>query len=132
MCYSACIASIVRLYYAQSIKSADTTCEHVENLSQRSRAYVFRDNDIGGLITSSVECSGGIISACIPTFGPLVNRVVHGHTNVNSTGWPSRRGQNEEQHIRMSDKISSKGWSNIPATSDVAESEEVMHLYERP
>ncbi len=132
MCYSACIASIVRLYYAQSIKSADATCEHVENPSQRSRAHVFRDNDIGGLITSSVECSGGIVSACIPTFRPLVNRVVHGHTNVNSTVWPSRRGQSEEQHIMISDKISSKGWSDIPTTSNIVEGEEVMHLYVRP
>lgn len=111
---------------------------HVSNLRVRgptreSCAYEVQDNDIGGLITSSVECSGGIISACIPTFGPLVSRVARGHTNASSTRWPSRRGQKEEQHVKMSNtaKVSSKGWFNIAATSDVAEGEEVMQLYER-
>ena len=101
---------------------------------QEPRTHAYQDNDIGGLVTSSVECSTGIISACIPTFGPLINRVTNGHTNSNSTAvWPSHRSKPEDQHIRLSHtaRNSSKGWSNIEAWIDRDGGEEAMHLYER-
>ena len=96
--------------------------------------HSYQDNDIGGLVTSSVECSTGIISACIPTFGPLINRATNGHTNASSTVvWPSHRSKTEDQHIRLSHatRNSTKGWSNIEASSKSDEGEETMHLYER-
>lgn len=132
--HSACIAGIIRLYYAQAINSADSTCKHFEKACEEPHTHPYPDNDIGGLVTSAVECSTGIISACIPTFGPLINRATNGHTNASSTVvWPSNRSKTESQHIRLSHtaRNSTKGWSHIEASSERDDGEETMHLYER-
>ena len=93
---------------------------------------MYQDNDIGGLVATSVEVSTGIISACIPTFGPLINRATNGHTNASSTVvWPSHRSKPEDIRLSHTARNSGKGWSNIEACSDRDEGEETMHLYER-
>ncbi|KAM0796882.1 hypothetical protein BDR22DRAFT_892817 [Usnea florida] len=111
-----CIASIVRLFYAKGVNSTDSTY-----------------NTTGALITSSVEMSAGIISACIPTYRPLIHKIIHGHLSVGSLGWLSRRGQTDEEHIKMSSVAtgSDKGWSAITEPKDLVEDEQVLRPIDR-
>ncbi|MCJ1237517.1 hypothetical protein MMC14_005503 [Varicellaria rhodocarpa] len=59
---SACIISIVRLFYAQIVgSSVDPSW-----------------NDVNGGILSTAELCVRIAAACIPTYRPLFNRLIHG------------------------------------------------------
>ncbi|MCJ1407200.1 hypothetical protein MMC19_001271 [Ptychographa xylographoides] len=68
----ACIISIVRLFYVQSVGLSDDPSW----------------DDINSGILSGIELFFGILAACIPTYQPLFNRLVHGSANratINTT-----------------------------------------------
>ncbi len=104
-----------------------------EIISQVLLIEISTDNDVGGLVVTSVECSAGVVSACIPTLRPLLNRPARGLV-ANSLRWPTLREQKEEEQIRLSStaRSANKGWSNIRETSDMAIDEEAVLPYERP
>ncbi len=91
-------------------------------------------DDVDGALVSTVECCVGIISACLPTYRLLINRLRHGHANLRSVNWPSRKKGSENQTIALvkSSRASGTGWTSIPGSTNGEHEHSLNTLDARP
>ena len=113
--YSVCIASIARVAYSWNVGSLDASYKMRQLCWRITFLMKILGDDVPAAEISTVECCVGIISACLPTYRPLLNWSRHGHVSARSVNWPSRKKRTENEALGLSNRPRSNGgsWSSI-------------------